>query len=444
MKSLRRNKNESMQSTITPVKNYKATLTVELDRAELSRYIEQIEAQAIGEVELDGFRKGKVPKDIARKHIDQQQLLQAALEHALHRSLSLAISEQHLDVLRVSDLSIKENSADKLLYSVVLTVSPEIKVPDLSAVKVVRKPVQVADEEIDRTLGMIRESRASFASKEGSAEKGDRVEVDFTVKEGGKVIDGGESKNHPVILGDNKFIPGFEDQLVGAEKGEEKSFTLTAPKDYFHKDIAGKKLDFSVVVRDVQTVNKPELTDEFAQGIGQFQNVDQLKGSIREGIYAEKREKETQRVRLEILDHLIKKADVPAPDFMVNDQLDAMVAGFDRDLHERGMEMGMYLAHLNKTQDDLRKEWKSEAEKQVRISLLVHAIAKDKNLLAEEAEVQETFNQMIQMMVARGNADPASMDTENIKQNIRERLTTEKTLNFIEGICAQEEPSQKA
>lgn len=433
-----------MQSNITPIKDWKTTLTVELDQTELRRYIEQVEAQAVAEVEVDGFRKGKVPKDMARKHIDQQQLLQAALEQALHRSLSLAISEQSLDVLRVSDLSVKENTAEKLLYSVVLTVMPEIKTPDLSEVTVSRKPVDVTDDEIGQTLGMIRESRASFNPKDGIAAIGDRVEVDFTVKEGDKVIDGGESKNHPVVLGGNKFIPGFEDQLTGMKKGEQKSFSLTAPKDYFHKDIAGKKLDFSVTVREVQTVEKPELTDAFAQGVGQFQNLDQLKGSIREGIYAEKREKETQRVRLEILDHLIKKADVPAPDFMIEDQLNAMVAGFDRDLHERGMEMGMYLAHLNKTQDDLRKEWHDEAAKQVRISLLVHAIAKEKNLLAEEAEIEEAFNQMVQMMVARGTTDPASIDAENVKQNIRERLTTEKTLNFIEGICAKEEKSTKA
>lgn len=433
-----------MQSNITSIKDWKTTLTVELDRTELSHYIEQVEAQALGEVEIDGFRKGKVPKDLARKHIDQQQLLQAALEQALHRSLSLAISEQNLDVLRVSDLSVKENTAEKLLYTVLLTVMPDIKAPDIAEIKVQRKPVEVGDDEIDQTLSMIRESRAIFNPKEAPAATGDRVEVDFTVKEGDKVIEGGESKNHPVVIGANKFIPGFEDQLIGLKKDEEKSFSLTAPKDYFHKDIAGKKLNFSVTVRNVQTIEKPELTDAFVQGVGQFKNLDQLKLSIKEGISAEKREKETQRLRLEILDHLIKKADVPAPDFMVKDQLDAMVASFDRDLHERGMEMGMYLAHLNKTQDDLRKEWQTEAEKQVRISLLVHAIAKQKNLIAEEPEVEETFNQMIQMMVARGNTDPASIDPEQVKQNIRERLTTEKTLNFIEGLCVQEEKAEKA
>jgi len=433
-----------MQSHTTPIKDWKTTLTVELDRAELQRYIDQVEAQAISEVEIDGFRKGKVPKDIARKHIDHAQLLQAALEQALHRSLSLAMSEQSLDVLRVSDLSIKENTAEKLLYSVVLTVMPQITTPDLAQVKVSRKPVEVADDEINHTLTMIRESRAAFNPKEGPAAVGDRVEVDFTVKDNGTIIEGGESKNHPVVLGDNKFIPGFEDQIVGMKKEEHKDFSLNAPKDYFHKDIAGKKLDFSVTVRAIQTVDKPELTDAFAQSIGQFKNVDQLKLSIREGISSEKREKETQRVRLEILDHLIKKAEVPAPDFMVEDQLDAMVAGFDRDLHGRGMEMGIYLAHLNKTQDDLRKEWRPEAEKQVKISLLVHAIAKEKNLVADESEVQDAFNQMVQMMVARGNNDPASMDPENLKQTIRERLTTEKTLNFIEGICGEGELAQKA
>jgi trigger factor len=433
-----------MQSTITPIKDWKTTLTVELDRAELAQYVERTEHEAVASLEIDGFRKGKAPLDVARKHIDKEQLLQAALEQALHRSLASAIAEKDLDVLHVAELSIKENSAEKLLYTVILTVAPEIKVPDLAQIKVARKAVEVTDKEIDETLTMIRESRAAFNPKEGVAATGDRVEIDFTVKDGGTLIEGGESKNHPVVIGDKKFIPGFEDELVGMKKDDQKSFSLTAPKDYFHKDIAGKKLDFSVTMRAVQTVEKPELTDAFAQTIGQFQNVDQLKGSIREGIYAEKREKETQRVRLEILGNLIEKANVPAPDFMVTDQLNAMVAGFDQDLHGRGMELGLYLAQMNKTQDDLRKEWRPEAEKQVKISLLVHEIAKQKNLIASDEEVEEAFTQMVQMMVARGTADPASINPEQLKQNIRERMTSEKALNFIEGVCAKEDAIEKA
>ena len=424
-----------MQVTTKKITEGQLQLSIELDRTELQTYITQIEKEALAEVQVDGFRKGKAPENIGREQLDKQKLLQVALESALEKSLREATAKENLDVFKISDLTISENSANRLAYSVKATLFPVIALPDLSLFKVSRKPINVDDREIEDTIDVIRDSRATFTPKEEPAATGDRVEVDFEVKLDGKVIEGGESKNHPLIIGGKNFMPGFEDNLVGMKKSESKSFSLTAPVDYYQKSLAGKKLDFNVTVKNIQTVVKPELSDSFAQTLGKFENVDQLRGGIREGVYEEKRMKEKQRVRLEVLDGVIKTADIKLPEPFIEEQLNTMLAGFERDLAERGMELGIYLAHLNKTQDDLRREWRAEAERQAKITLIIHKVSRDKSIVATNEEIATALNQSVQAIIARGQVDPSQLDLEKARHSIAEQITSEKTLDFIEGIC---------
>jgi len=426
-----------MQTKIDNKDASHATLAVDVPKEELLVFIQRVEQTALSEVQIDGFRKGKAPSEVGKQHVDTVELLRVALEQALEKTLADALSEQGLDVFKVANLKISENSAEHLAYTVDLTLFPNVTLPDLASIAVARRDVAVTDKEIDDTLEIIRGSRATFTSKDEPATEGDRVEVDFEVRMGGNLIEGGESKNHPLIIGGKNFIPGFEDNLVGMKKLEEKLFSLVAPEDYFQKNIAGKKLDFKVTVKEVQTVHKPDLSDTFAQGLGKFQNVDQLKGGIREGIYEEKRQKEKQRLRLEILDNLIQKTSFVLPDELIEDQLASMLVGFERDLAQRGMDINMYLAHLEKTRDDLKKEWRLEAERQAKIAFLIHRVAKEKSITPSEEEITLALNEMVQEAVTRGNADSSQIDVERARHTIMEQLTNEKTLNFIEGVCGK-------
>lgn len=425
-----------METHIKKIEEGRVELTVELGRDELKGYIDRVQKEALANVQIDGFRKGKVPEHLGKDQLDASKVLQAALEEALEKSLAGAIEQEHLDVFKVSDLAIKENSAEKLQYTVAVTLFPNITLPDLAQFKVTRKTFEVDDKEITETLDVIRNSRSTFAPKQTAAETGDRVEVDFDVVMDGKPIEGGASKNHPLIIGGKNFIPGFEDQLAGMKNGEEKSFSLTAPADYYQKDLAGKKLDFKVTMKTVQSVLKPELNDEFAKTLGKFENVDQLKGGVREGIYEEKRQKEKQRVRLEVLDKIIAATEIKLPEAFIEEQLNAMLVNFEHDLTERGMEIGMYLAHIGKTQDDLRKEWRTEAERQAKIAFIIHRIARDKGIAVTDEEVNAALNQSVQALIARGQVDPSQLNLDKARQSIIDQLRNEKTLDFIEGVCA--------
>ena len=421
-----------MNRTLKKIDQNQTELTVELVRDDLKSYIDRTESELGKDLQLDGFRKGKVPRDLLKKNLDAKQVLEFALDLAMKDSLAQTIDKEKLDVLNVSKLEVKENTSDKLVYKVILTLFPEIKIQDFSKFKVARRDIQVDQKDIDGTLETIKASRSILHDKEGTIGNGDRVEVDFEVRHNGQVLEGGISKNHPLIIGGKNFIPGFEDNLLGMKKDEEKTFSLVAPKDYYVKKIAGQKLDFSVKINNTKSVELPKIDDEFVKNLGNFQNLDQLMDSVRSGITEEKKLKEKQRVRLEIINHIVKNSSITIPEVLLNQQLDSMIGNLDRDLHANGMELGLYLAQMGKTQDDLRKEWHDEAEKQVKIVMVLHRIAKDNNISASHEEVDETLSATVQSMLMKGEADKTNLDVDNLRDNIASHITNEKVLDFLE------------
>lgn len=425
-----------MNHTLKKIDQNQMELVVELVKDDLKMYIEKTESEFGKGLQLDGFRKGKAPKDLLKKNLDAKQVLESALDLAMKDSLTQIMDKEKLDVLNVSKMEIKENTSDKLVYKVILTLFPEIKVQDFSKLKVVRRGIQVDQKDIDNTLETIKASRSILRDKEGTVANSDRVEVDFEVRHNGQILEGGISKNHPLIIGGKNFMPGFEDNLLGMKKDEEKTFSLVAPNDYYVKKIAGQKLDFTVKINNVKSVELPKVDDEFVKGLGSFKDMGQLMDSIKDGITEEKRQKEKQRVRLEIINHVIKNSSILIPEVLISQQLDSMMGNLDRDLHANGMELGLYLAQMGKTQDELRSQWRDEAERQVKIVMVLHKIAKDNKISASHEEVDEALSATVQSMIMKGEADKSNLDVEGLRDNISSRITNEKVFDFLERICS--------
>ena len=421
-----------MESTLNKIESDRYNLTVEVGREYLISYLSKDEDRMANEVELDGFGRGKSTKDLIRNKVGDQYVLETALDIALQDSLAKTISKEKLEILEVSNLEIKENSSNRLFYTAIVDVFPSITFSGLSGLRVKKKIIEVEEIELNKAFETIATSRSKFFKKTGGIDVGDRAEIDFEITDKGLPIDGGVSKNHPVIVGSGKFIPGFEEQLVGLKIGDEKTFKLDIPKTYPQKNIAGKSLDFKIKVLLVERVEKPVLNDEFARSLGRFSGLDDLRENIKSGIMEEKEQKEKQRLRLEILSKIAEKAKFSVNDKMIGRQLDSMVQGFDRELHEKGMELSIYLAHLNKTEDDLRKDWKEEAERQTRFSLVLKKIAKDQNLKPDNKEVDAAVESMVQKVAMQGNFDQTNLDLVKLRESVANELTVEKTLVYLE------------
>lgn len=424
-----------MNSSLKKTSSNRYELTVDLGREELTSYIKKAEKTITDEVLVDGFRKGKAPKDRIRKEVGDQYILEQALDIAVQDSLAKTINEKKLEVLEVSGLNVKENSASKLLYTIQVVTFPEIDLPKISDIKVKARQISVESKEVTDALDFLRTSRAKLVPKEGEAEKGDRVEIDFEVTSDGLPVEDGVSKSHPLVIGDNKFIPGFEDQLIGMKKDENKKFSLKAPADYFHKSVAGRMLDFSVKVLTIQSVNKQDLDDNFAKSLGKFQKLQELEDNIRDGIVEEKKIKEKQRLRLEILAGIFKKSKIDLPEEMIDGKVNEMITGFDNELHVKGMELSFYLAHLGKNETDLRKDWRPEAERQVGYALILRKMAKINNLSPSKEEIEEEANRVAQTMVMRGQINPENLNLETLKEAIEGDLTNEKVFKLLEDNC---------
>ncbi|MEK7125008.1 MAG: trigger factor [Patescibacteria group bacterium] len=411
-------------------------LVVELNADDIKKYITRTERVVNEQTRIDGFRPGKIPQKKLKNHVGQEAILQQALAAAVRGSLDEAVASEQLDVAEVSNLHVRENGPEHLVYEVTMALFPHVTLPDFTTIKVERRKVEVTDAEVEQTLETLRQHRATFLPKESSVALGDRVEVDFAVRNNGGIVTGGESNNHPLIVGGKSFLPGFEDQLIGLRTGEEKDFTLRAPDDYFQKDIAGKELSVHVKINLVQTVQLPALDDAFAQKAGKFADLAQLRSNVHDGIAQEKGHKEQERIRLAILDAVIAHAPIKVPAKMVEEQLEVLLAGFDQQLHERGMELAPYLAHIGKTREQLRDDWRKDAEREAKIRLVIHTVGKQENIAVSDREIEEELAAVVQSLVLRQNLSPEQIDLGRVRQQVRQQALVEKVLDFIEKRCA--------
>lgn len=425
-----------MNITTKSVDPQTLTAHIELDAIELAHYIDEAKKQIAGEVTVEGFRKGKAPQCLVDQKLNPDAIKNEALEIALEDSFSKAVTEQGWDIRTTTDLKIEQNDNNGLRYHVQVHLWPAMTLPDLATIQISRKPVEISDTEVDEALDAVCNMRATFLDKTESAVVGDRVEIDFDTTIGGKPVEGGASQNHPLVIGGKSFMPGFEEELIGLAVGQIKQFTLTAPKDYYEPKLAGKNIDFSVTMRKVQAVLKPAADDAFAASLGTFTTLHQLRVSLREGITGEKQAKEQQRLRLAILDAIIGQTNIPAPDPMVNDELNDMVHRFGHDLEHRGIELSMYLARMKKTEDDLRKDWKAEAQRQVRIMLVLRAVAKEKSIAIAPQELDAALKGTIAELIRQGKATEDQVDPQRLRSALVERMLTDRTLETLEKTCA--------
>lgn len=420
-----------MITSIKKLKNSEAEMIVQLDQEDLKKYIKRAEGELAQVSSLDGFRPGRVPSAMLRKRLGDHKILEVAMDLAVKESFIQALRQEKLEVVSSLDLKVLSNSAEGLKYLAKLLLWPEVRLGTYRGLALSARPIKVEEKEIAEAINFILKSRTVFQAVDRPAQEGDHLEIDFEVRTAGGVIEGGKSENHPFILGQGNFIPGFEEQLKGLKKGEHKEFFLQAPEDYYQKSIAGKKLEFLVTIKAVKFGTRPELTDELARSLGRFASVQDLKDNIVRGLEEEKKQKEKERMRLEILEKIEGASVMDIPISMVEEQLAIMVSNFDQHLHGRGLELDLYLAHLKKNQKDLEQEWRPQAEKQVRRGLVLRAIGKKENIAVEEEEAEATAKHLIEQYLNQGQ-NSEEIDFEGLKNRTRESLLNEKIFQFLE------------
>ena len=425
-----------MKNTIKDLPKSQKEISVEISVEEMEKYMNNALDKLAKNIKLDGFRDGKVPKDVAEKQLGDAAIFEEASHEAIEKSYLEIIKENKLNPLGQPKAEITKAAPNNSLeYKIVISVMPEVKLGDYKTVFGKMEVKKIDDEMIEKELKTLQKKKASYLTKDESAEKGDRVEIDFETRVGGVKLEGGESKNHPLIIGQGKFIFGFEDNLVGMKKDEEKEFDLVFPENY-KKELAGKKASFKVKINLVQKVNLPEINDEFAKGLGKFENLEELKKSIKRGMIMEEEGKAKEKLRGELIDQVVEKTTVEIPETLVESELTNMVNEFKNNITQTGIEFEEYLKNVNTNLEKLKTEWQPMAEKRTKTGLIMREISVQEEIKIGDEEIEKRVNETLKFYPNEEELRK-NMDLEKFKDHMAGVIMNEKVFEILEKVAEE-------
>lgn len=408
---------------------------------EWEKHLDSAAAEASNEIKIAGFRPGKAPRNLVEQKVGKGPILNVAAEKAVKNSYVEIVTKEKLEVIGSPKIEVLEVEEGKdLKYKAIVAVMPGIKIKEnyVKAIKKINeefkgKSPAVSETELELELEKLANSRVQLVTVMREARKNDSVEVDFEVLVSGAPIENGTSKKHNLIIGRGVFIPGFEEQVIGMREGDEKEFELTFPAEYHKKDLAGKAATFKVKMNLVQERKTPELTDEFAAGLGKFKDLADLKQNMREGMEHENEHKLKDEKRASYLDEIMKHAESDLPEILITEEVRKMEDELEHQLSGMGMSLDQYLAQLKKTRKDLEKDWEPQAVKRVMSALALVEIAKMQDIVADSAEVEAEMNKTLQYY--KGVKDmEKNIDMERLYTYSKGILENEKVFEYLEKL----------
>lgn len=430
-----------MDNKIKKLKNSQVEFELTVAQADWEKYLDVAAAEASEEIKIEGFRPGKAPRNLVEQKIGKSAIVNGAAEKAIKKSYVDFVTQEKLEVLGSPQVELIEAEEGKdLKYKVTVAVMPEVKVKEayVKAVKKVNetfkdKSPKVDDDELQLELEKLANSRVQLITVNREAQKDDNVEVDFEVLMGGVPIESGTSKKHNLVIGKGVFIPGFEEQVIGMKAGDEKEFELNFPAEYHKKDLAGKPATFKVKMNLVQERKTPEITDEFAAGLGQFKNLEELKKSMREGMEHENEHKLKDEKRAAQIDAIIENTETELPEILIDEEVHKMEHEFEYQLSGMGMNLDQYLTQLKKDRAELKKDWRPQAEKRVLSALVLTEIAKEQDIKIEGKDVEAEMNKTLQYYKNVKDMEK-NIDMERLYNYSKGVLENEKVFEYLESL----------
>lgn len=408
-------------------------LTVTLTAADLNPIQQKTIARLAKSVKAPGFRAGKVPAAVAAKQIDPNHLNQEVLEDAINATAVQALDAENIMPLDRPKVDVvKYVPGEELEYTAEVEIIPAIKLGDYKKLKATKSKTDVGEKDVAEVIERLQTSMATKEDVDRAAKDGDEVIMDFKgTDKDGKEVAGATGNDYPLTLGSGTFIPGFEEGLIGKKAGDVFDLPLTFPKDYHHKPLAGAKVTFTVTVKAVKEVKNPELNDEFAAKAGPFKTIAELKADITRELTEQKEREAIDKMKDELVEQLVKGSHVPAPDVLVNDQIDSIERDFVQNLMYRGMTLEQYLEQQGLTKDEWReKELREQAIRRVQVGLALAELSK-----VEGIEVsREQLDSRLKEMLERYNNAPdvaKQLDTPEARRDIANRMLTEKTVDRL-------------
>ncbi|HZG87098.1 trigger factor [Paenibacillus sp.] len=408
-------------------------LTIEVEAEHVNEALDKAFKKVSSKVNVPGFRKGKVPRQIFEAKFGVESLYQEAIDILLPEAYTYALQETGIEPIDRPEVDIEsfaKNQPMKLTAKV--QVKPEVTLGEYKGLEVEGKSTEVTDEEIGEELKRLQQRHAEIVPVEdGEAQMGDIAVIDFEGFVDGEAFEGGKGEKHSLELGSNSFIPGFEEGVVGMKKGEEKDVEVTFPEDYHAENLKGKAATFKVKLQELKRKNLPELDDEFAKDVSEFETLEEFKKDLESKLKARKEREFRIHQEQSVIDQASANATVDVPAVMVETELNNMVKEFESRLRAQGMTLQMYFQFTNQSESALKEQMQPDAEKRVRNNLVLEAIAKAEGLEASDEDLEKELQTMADTY-QRPVEEIRSILTANGRlEDIQSELSMKRAVDFL-------------
>ena len=419
----------SLKQEKTENKNeLKLTFTVPASRFEEA--IQEVFKKSAKYFNIPGFRKGKAPFKIVERYYGDSIFYEDAFNELAPVVYDEEIKENKIEVASRPQVDVVQMEKGKdLIFTAIVATKPEVKLGKYKEIPLKKIEYKVTDEDIDHEINHMAEHNSRMVTVEDRPVKDkDIVTIDFEGFTDGKPFEGGKAENHELTIGSKTFISGFEDQIIGMKIGEEKDIKVTFPKDYFSKDLAGKEATFHVVLHGIKEKQLPTIDDEFAKDVSEFDTLKELKDSIKEKMEKENEERAKHETEDAAIEEVCKNTNIDIPEGMVELEIDNIMQNLDQRLNYQGLNLEQYLKMMGKSEGDFRKDYKEQAEKNVKTRLVLEQIVKDEKIKEDEKYIKEKLEEMAKQY----NRKVEDLEkNEELKNYLAESSKTEQAVKLV-------------
>ena len=420
-----------MNVKVEKKENSKVEIEFTMDKKQFEEELEKAYKQNAKKFKVPGFRAGMVPRAIVEQTYGESVLYEFVIENTVDDAYRTAVVENNLDIVSRPELDIKQIGKDKdFIFVVNVCVKPEATVKDYKGIEVKKVSTRVTKKDVDAELEKIREKNARIVTVEDRELKnGDISIIDFEGFTDGKAFEGGKAENFELTVGSGQFIPGFEDQMIGMKVNEERDINVKFPEEYHVKDLAGKDATFKVKLHEIKEKVLPEIDDEFAKDVSEFDNLEDYKKDLNRKIKADKENHAKIDMEQEAIDKFIEKVEVTIPEEMIDSEVDKMIEEMNANLSYQGLNIDQYLQYMGTTLDEYKKQMRDQAQRRIKLDLGLEYVAKEEKVEVEEKDIDEKIKELAAQY---GNKDDESLlKNENARNYMRQQLVYEKTMKVI-------------
>ena len=390
-----------------------AKLTIEVSAEDLDKAMEKAYQKQKSRISLPGFRKGKAPRKMIESMYGKGVFMEDAVNSLVPQEYTKALGECDLEIVSQPEINVTQMEPGKaLIFTADVAVKPEVTLGDYKGVEVPKSEITVTDEEVDAEVKKEQDKNArTVAVEDRAAANGDITTIDFEGFVDGVAFEGGKGTDYALTLGSSTFIPGFEDQLVGANTGDHVEVKVTFPEEYQAKELAGKEAVFQCDVKKIETKEVPELHDEFAKDVSEFDTLAEYKEDVKKKL-TEKKEKEARTAKENAaVDKAIENAQMDIPELMTKTECRQMMDDFSRRMQQQGLSMEQYFQFTGQSMDKMMEDMKPQALKRIQTRLVLEKVAEAENIQPSEEEITEEIQKM---------ADAYKMEADKIREAIGE------------------------